>query len=172
MGERIERLPDEIPTFARALWSVYTMRTVDGTVLYVGCSSRPFQRVYDHGKKDWFAQVATTTYEHFNSRALAHDAEREAIAEHQPPHNLRPGIHPSSDDELDARRREKTEREARNWEAYQLAQRRARFYEVPGLHCRQCDWTGNWIRKGTLTREAPCPNCKTTSLHPGESRVA
>lgn len=68
---------------------LYRLFDAAGTLLYVGISSDPKVRWINHaGKKDWFPQVAATTFQWFDTRASAEAAEVEAIKAERPLHNI------------------------------------------------------------------------------------
>jgi excisionase family DNA binding protein len=61
----------------------------DGTLLYVGISNNPFNRLGQHEEVScWFGEVATVKIEHFKTREAAMAAERKAVFEETPRYNL------------------------------------------------------------------------------------
>jgi len=61
----------------------------DGTLLYIGISLNTMSRLSQHKvASPWFEKVASVTIDHFDSRAEALKAEREAIQNENPPHNI------------------------------------------------------------------------------------
>lgn len=68
---------------------LYRLFDAAGTLLYVGISSDPKVRWINHaGEKAWFPQVATTTFEWFDTRSSAEAAEVVAIKTEKPLHNI------------------------------------------------------------------------------------
>jgi predicted GIY-YIG superfamily endonuclease len=60
-----------------------------GTLLYIGISKNALQRLTEHETdKSWQADISNVRIETFRDRASAHAAERLAIAEENPSHNL------------------------------------------------------------------------------------
>lgn len=69
--------------------SLYRLYGADGALLYVGISTRPFQRVREHSKgQTWWTEVASQTFEHFPTREEAAAAELDAIRTENPQHNI------------------------------------------------------------------------------------
>ncbi len=56
-------------------------------LLYVGITDNPPHRLIAHGRKKWWPQVSTITFERFDQRDDALKAELEAIRVEQPIHN-------------------------------------------------------------------------------------
>ena len=60
----------------------------DGHLLYVGITKNQFDRFAQHSKNSvWFSQIATATFEHFESRDQALIAETRAIGTELPKYN-------------------------------------------------------------------------------------
>jgi len=69
--------------------SLYRYFDADEALLYVGITSRRTGRSLQHaGEKAWWGEVARATWEHFDTREQAADAERRAIRDEQPAHNV------------------------------------------------------------------------------------
>lgn len=69
--------------------ALYRHYNVNGTLLYVGISSRHLVRLGSHAENaDWRDMIATVKVEHFDSREEALVAEREAIQSEEPLFNL------------------------------------------------------------------------------------
>ena len=61
----------------------------DGKLLYVGITGDNVKRQSQHRRNAfWFGQIASATFEHFNSREEAIEAEREAIQTELPEFNI------------------------------------------------------------------------------------
>jgi hypothetical protein len=60
----------------------------DGTLLYVGISLSVVQRLSEHAASPWFKRISRIDVEWFDSRAQARAAEREAIQDERPIHNV------------------------------------------------------------------------------------
>lgn len=74
--------PNDTPT------TLYRLYDEGGDLLYVGISTRPFQRVKEHkGDKTWWLEVASQTFTHYHTRAEASAAELEAIRSEAPRYN-------------------------------------------------------------------------------------
>ena len=68
---------------------LYRHFSEDGSLLYVGISLSWPQRTRTHARKaEWFSQVAKVTIERFPSRGEALAAERDAIRNERPKHNI------------------------------------------------------------------------------------
>lgn len=69
--------------------TLYRFFAEDGTLLYVGITSIGAARWKQHSKaQPWWHEVATTTTEHFPTREQALAAEKTAIIEEHPLHNV------------------------------------------------------------------------------------
>lgn len=67
---------------------LYRMYDGSGTLLYVGITADVGQRLRDHAAlQPWWREVRNITVEHYDDRAAAETAERNAIHAEQPPHN-------------------------------------------------------------------------------------
>ncbi len=60
----------------------------DGRLLYVGISLCSLTRLVDHKSSAWFGDIATVTFERRNGRKDALRAERAAIRQENPVHNI------------------------------------------------------------------------------------
>jgi hypothetical protein len=69
---------------------LYRLFTAEGTLLYIGISSRVEYRLCcEHlVHKNWFKVVERATFEHFDLRWLAEEAERKAIEREVPLYNV------------------------------------------------------------------------------------
>lgn len=67
--------------------TVYSFFNGEGEPLYVGCTTRTYVRFGDHGREDWFTEVARIEVEHFEDRQDAAQRERALIRELRPAHN-------------------------------------------------------------------------------------
>lgn len=69
--------------------SLYRYFDATGTLLYVGITSRRTIRTLQHaGDKSWWGEVASATFEHYDTRAEAASRELEAIRDERPLHNV------------------------------------------------------------------------------------
>lgn len=69
--------------------TLYRFFDADGALLYVGITKNGAQRWHEHSKsKEWWGRVASTTVEHYDTRAAALDAERAAIVAERPLFNV------------------------------------------------------------------------------------
>lgn len=67
---------------------VYRFHAADGTLLYVGMTSRAMKRWQDHSEqKTWWEDVAYVRVEHYPTREDAAVAEASAIMNENPQHN-------------------------------------------------------------------------------------
>lgn len=67
--------------------SLYRHFDAQGRLLYVGISKNALARMEGHAGSAWYAQIATVTIEHYNSRDSARRAEQEAITSERPAYN-------------------------------------------------------------------------------------
>lgn len=66
----------------------------DGSLLYVGQSIKPLDRLRQHKEcSHWFDDIVTVKIERFSTRSDAIQAERKAIYEEKPLHNIRRPTH-------------------------------------------------------------------------------
>jgi excisionase family DNA binding protein len=81
--------------------TLYRFFDADGALLYVGRTIAPARRWREHERhSDWFADVATVTRIVYPDAASLADAEREAIREECPLHNVQlaiPALEPAPD---------------------------------------------------------------------------
>lgn len=69
--------------------ALYRHMDRDGNLLYVGISLKPFQRLEQHqNNSHWAYDIASVSIEYFPSRQDAEIAERRAISEEAPAHNI------------------------------------------------------------------------------------
>lgn len=72
--------------------TLYRLFDEDGVLLYVGCSTRPFARFVQHASHgrttNWWHEVASVTFEHFDARRPALAAEKVAIEQEAPRYNV------------------------------------------------------------------------------------
>lgn len=69
--------------------AVYRLWAKDGSLLYVGCSFRPFNRLKSHeAHQVWAAMISSVTMEWFPDRATALAAELDAIRIETPEWNV------------------------------------------------------------------------------------
>lgn len=69
--------------------SLYRFYAEDGTLLYVGITSRGPERWRDHEEfRTWWSRVASSRVEHFPDRPAAATAELDAIRTEQPVYNV------------------------------------------------------------------------------------
>lgn len=69
--------------------SLYRHYDSANQLLYVGISASAVHRLGQHSEhSDWFASISRVTIEHFESRPAALTAEREAIINERPLHNI------------------------------------------------------------------------------------
>ena len=75
--------------------SVYSYFDKNGRLLYVGVTSRGFERAHEHSAtKSWWWLSAGCSLEHYPTRSAALDRERELIERHNPPFNKQHNRHP------------------------------------------------------------------------------
>jgi excinuclease UvrABC nuclease subunit len=67
---------------------VYRAFDSEGRVLYIGQTCNLGRRISDHVCSSWWCDAASITWEHFDSREDALEAERAAIRAERPPHNV------------------------------------------------------------------------------------
>jgi hypothetical protein len=68
--------------------SVYQYYDSKGRILYVGVTARGIRRAHEHAEsKDWWPHATGCSIEHYNTRGLALDRERQLIERHKPPFN-------------------------------------------------------------------------------------
>lgn len=135
--------------------TLYRLFDAENNLLYVGASMYGPARMEAHRRdKSWWPEVVRAEFEHYETKHLATVAEADVIRLEKPRYN-RAGPHicakPAdikrlTEADIDLRRRERT------------------MYRVPGLHCWNCGWEGNWVPKGKEPKDCPCPECKTKSL--------
>lgn len=76
-------------TEKRCRTALYRHFDKHGALLYVGISLSAIQRLGQHRENsDWFAEIARQEIEHYSSRELALEAERQAIKSEKPRHNI------------------------------------------------------------------------------------
>jgi predicted GIY-YIG superfamily endonuclease len=69
--------------------TLYRFYAANGDLLYVGIAKNPLVRMQQHrSDKPWWTAVASSTYQHFNSRAEAARAETKAIRSEMPLCNI------------------------------------------------------------------------------------
>lgn len=69
--------------------TLYRFFASDGALLYVGKTKNPGRRLGEHRKdKPWWTSVARVDMEHFPTPAALDDAERRAIKDERPLHNV------------------------------------------------------------------------------------
>lgn len=82
--------------------TLYRLFDADGELLYVGIAGNPGRRFAQHGgEKPWWREVSETTLTHYDTRAEALMAEREAIQTEHPRYNIMLSLRapsPSADD--------------------------------------------------------------------------
>lgn len=77
------------PDTTDRLHILYRLFNADGDLLYIGITTNPGVRFAEHRlTKSWWGDVATTTLEHFPSRAELEQAEAQAIAREAPKRNM------------------------------------------------------------------------------------
>jgi DNA-binding transcriptional regulator YiaG len=67
---------------------LYRAFDADGTLLYVGISWAALVRIPQHSKKEWFSNVARIEITKFGSREDALSAEKQAVIDERPQHNI------------------------------------------------------------------------------------
>lgn len=68
--------------------TVYRLFDSEGCLLYVGATLNPFARFAGHRTdRPWFFDVASVTFEHFEKRIDALEAEARAIRDEKPRYN-------------------------------------------------------------------------------------
>lgn len=138
--------------------TLYRLFATDGTLLYVGCSSRPLARLEQHGLKPWFAEVASVSLVHFANYREAAQAEIRAIAEEGPKYNIA-GNPVALADQRERRARLRREAEERRRD------REENFYRA-NASCTNCGQGIGWVRKGFQVTERDCPRCGFKTLQP------
>jgi hypothetical protein len=74
---------------ADSVTTLYRFFDHHGDLLYVGIAANPSKRFNQHNsKKPWWIEVAEIKLEHFPTRAEALEAERNAIRDELPAHNI------------------------------------------------------------------------------------
>ncbi|HWH13303.1 MAG TPA: GIY-YIG nuclease family protein [Miltoncostaeaceae bacterium] len=69
--------------------SLYRLWGAGGELLYVGISKNALARLGQHAQdKSWWVHVVGVTIEHHPSREIAEEAERRAIVNEKPRHNV------------------------------------------------------------------------------------
>lgn len=69
--------------------SLYRHYNSSDELLYVGISLSALQRLGQHAEHSaWFGSISRVTIEHYETRQLALDAEREAVIRERPLHNV------------------------------------------------------------------------------------
>lgn len=69
--------------------TLYRHFGADGELLYVGVTSRIPSRIKDHSKQShWWLNISRIELEHFDSREAVLEAERAAIINEKPKHNI------------------------------------------------------------------------------------
>jgi predicted GIY-YIG superfamily endonuclease len=68
---------------------LYRLFDTEGAVLYVGISRSPSSRFMQHGRKQWWPEVAQVRLQRYATDAEAMDAEMIAVRVEQPRHNVR-----------------------------------------------------------------------------------
>jgi len=101
-----------------AIHALYRFWAADGTLLYIGLTMNPPTRFKAHSKdKEWWLLVASVTFEHFPTRDALVAAERAAIEQERPVHNVTynrpPTPVPTPKVERPSRRKESNETPAR-----------------------------------------------------------
>lgn len=75
--------------------AVYRLQAADHALLYVGISDCPWARFTQHAAdKSWWPEVVHVSIEWHPARGLAEQAERDAIRNEQPRHNIRHAVTP------------------------------------------------------------------------------
>lgn len=67
--------------------TLYVLKDMNGAVLYVGVSHRPWDRMDQHRGKPWWVDVASAEFTHYPTRMDAEIAERTLITALRPPGN-------------------------------------------------------------------------------------
>lgn len=67
---------------------LYRLYAADSTLLYVGISDNLGRRLREHSKREWWPDIASTSFEQFDSRMEAERAEVKAIRNEHPKHNV------------------------------------------------------------------------------------
>lgn len=71
------------------VFAVYRLFGADGELLYIGKSTRPMDRLREHGSDARFARdIVSVTVEYFDDRETMDAAERAAIRAEKPRHNV------------------------------------------------------------------------------------
>lgn len=75
---------------SKGFTTLYRLFTVEGTLLYIGISARAELRICCQHlvDKEWFREVERATFEHFDVRHLAEEAEIKAIKREAPLFNI------------------------------------------------------------------------------------
>lgn len=68
--------------------TLYRFFNAQHELLYVGITNNPFNRFSGHSKdKDWFKEIAYSTFEHYPNRLAVDKAETRAIKSEKPKYN-------------------------------------------------------------------------------------
>lgn len=70
-------------------YTLYRHYNCKGILLYVGVSGKLIKRTKEHTEKVWFKEISHITVQHFNWQKELFDAERKAIYEECPLHNIK-----------------------------------------------------------------------------------
>lgn len=84
--EFYEPVVPERPDGAEA--AVYRLYGEPGTLLYVGCSAEPGNRMKEHRRSAWWSQVRHSRVVWYGSKDEAADAEQQVILTENPAHNV------------------------------------------------------------------------------------
>ena len=86
-------LPEPPPTAVEAIKSnphvLYRFFDANDRLLYVGITHNPSRRFEKHRARDWWRDVATIRLQVYPTRAAVQAAERRAVANEHPRHNIR-----------------------------------------------------------------------------------
>jgi predicted GIY-YIG superfamily endonuclease len=65
-------------------FQVYRLLNASGELLYAGCSCDAARRMLEHHTKDWFNEVTSATFEHFETAEQASDAGADSYPDRGP----------------------------------------------------------------------------------------
>ena len=68
-------------------WTVYMFFDAAQQPVYCGCSGQTGSRLRSHSNAEWWPEVAYAHFEHFESKRVALDRERDVIERLQPRYN-------------------------------------------------------------------------------------
>jgi hypothetical protein len=122
-------------------FTVYRLFNASGELLYAGCSCDASQRLVAHHTRDWFNEVTSASFDHFETAKQASEAERTAILAERPKYNGCVGHYAKQVSGPRGRIDHLNPTEATLIDTHRSAmQEHERMYKVFELQCT-CDWS-------------------------------